>query len=121
MGSENTFFVQEFSACGAGSATSIVVGPILVSHLRDFSVTCITSATLIVAYSIQLSPYANEGFATAGANWTATSVPAASGADAVVSNKITNNHHAFMRIEASAVSSVTRGDLRFVVHGVKYN
>lgn len=120
MSKFETYVSHEVSACAVGSAGGIIVGPMDISNYKYFSVTCITSATLAVAYSIQLSPYFSEGFATAGANFTATSVPAASGTDAVVSNKVLDNHHAWLRIEASAVSSTTKGDLRFVVHGVRY-
>lgn len=117
---KEVYTVINVTACNAGSNTTVIVPPMFIGNLKYFSVTCITSATLAVNYSIQLSPFEDEGFATAGANFTATSVPAASGADAVVSNKILDNHHAFLRIEASAVSNTTVGDLRFHIHGVRF-
>ena len=114
-----SFVVNEYQACAAGSASSFILGPIEIMQLDYFSVLCITSATLAVNYNIQLSPYKDYGYSTAGANWTATSCPAASGADAYVTNKIVDNHHAFLKIQASANSNTTVGDLRFVIHGVR--
>jgi hypothetical protein len=118
--SKRIYEVVSIDACNAGSNTTIIVKPTFVGNLESFSVTCITSATIAVNYSIQLSPFQDEGFATAGANYTATSVPAASGADQVVSNKILNNTHAYMRIEASANSNVAVADLRFHIHGIRF-
>jgi hypothetical protein len=122
MGNVNgkSFVVTEHTACASTCATSYILGPIEIMHLDYFSVTCITSATQVVAYSVQLSPFKDYGYATAGANFTATSVPAASGADAIVSNKILDNHHAFLKIESSAANATTKGDVRFVIHGVRH-
>jgi len=114
------YSIISVDACAVGSAGGVIAGPIDISHFEHFSVTCITSATLAVAYSIQMSPFEDEGYATAGANFTATSCPAASGTDAVVSNKVVDNQHAWLQIQASALSATTKADVRFHIHGVRF-
>jgi hypothetical protein len=118
--SKETYSVVEISACNISTSSVIVVGPVAIDNLRYFSVACISCATQAVNYQIQLSPYYGEGFATAGANFTATSIAQASGADLVVSNKVSDNHHAWLRIQASAAGLSPKGDVRFVIHGVRF-
>ena len=101
------------------SSTKLIVGNTFIGHFENFSVTVKSSATQVIQYRIQLSPSDDTNwFATAGVNQTATSVAVGSSTQLPISNAFTNNTMGYLRIEASAVSSVANAPIVVKISGM---
>jgi hypothetical protein len=102
------------------SDTKVIVPNTFIGSLRDFGVTVVSSATQVVAYRIQFSPIDKENmFITAGTGQTSTSVAAGSGTLAKTHNVFSNNFYGYLRIEASAGSSIADSPIAVYIHGVR--
>lgn len=107
------------------SSVKIIVGTTYVGDFDRFAVTVLSSATQVITYRIQLSPYdAANDFATAGNMQTATNVAIGTTILGKTTNYFTDNVCAYLRIEASAVAgtdATVPGDkpIRVAIHGMK--
>ena len=101
------------------SSTKLIVGSTYIGHLDSFGVSVYSSATQVIAYRIQFSPYDGSYFATAGTNQTATSAPVGSGGAIPVVNTFMNNINGYMRIEASGACSIVNTPIMVAIHGRK--
>lgn len=102
----------------AVSSTKFIVGNTFVGSFEHFAVTLMSSATQVVYYRIQLSPDENS-FATAGTNQTACSIAVGSSTQIPVSHSFYDNCFGYLRIEASAGSSVANAPVVVKIHGMK--
>ena len=102
------------------SDTKLIVGNTYVGSLKDFGVTVVSCATQVIDYRIQFSPVDTENmFWTAGVNQTSTNVAVGTATLGKTTNLFTNNTFGFMRIEASAGSSVADSPIRVYIHGIR--
>jgi hypothetical protein len=100
-----------FGGVGGGS---VEIARIDISNMTDFSLYVCTTATLTVAYTIKLSPYADS---TYDVTQTSTTIAGVSGG---VCNRhvFTNNFDGFISVHASATAAYTSGAVNFIISSI---